>query len=65
MQEDESAIALKRNHLQSLLQSKIPQLVVNGDTENRLAGNLHISIPNVPSDEISPQRIALLPRGAN
>ncbi|PHV63312.1 cysteine desulfurase family protein [Cyanobacterium aponinum] len=52
MQEDESAIALKRNHLQSLLQSKIPQLVVNGDTENRLAGNLHISIPNVPNSAI-------------
>jgi len=52
MQEDESAIALKRNHLQSLLQSKIPQLVINGDTENRLAGNLHISIPNVPNSAI-------------
>jgi len=55
MQEDEGAIALKRNHLQSLLQSKIPQLVINGDTENRLAGNLHISIPNVPNSAVIAQ----------
>jgi cysteine desulfurase len=52
MEEDERRIALKRDHLQSLLQSKIPQLVINGDTENRLAGNLHISIPNVPNTAI-------------
>lgn len=52
MQEDESAIASLRDHLQSLLQEKIPNLVVNGDTENRLAGNLHISIPNVPNSAV-------------
>ncbi|WP_330205445.1 aminotransferase class V-fold PLP-dependent enzyme [Cyanobacterium sp. DS4] len=52
MQEDESAIASFRDHLQSLLQEKIPNLVVNGDTENRLAGNLHISIPNVPNSAV-------------
>ncbi len=55
MQEDEGAIALKRNHLQSLLQEKIPNLVVNGDTENRLGGNLHISIPNVPNSAVIAQ----------
>ena len=52
MQEDESAIASLRDHLQSLLQEKIPNLVVNGDTENRLGGNLHISIPNVPNSAV-------------
>jgi cysteine desulfurase len=52
MQEDESSIALKRNDLQSLLQENIPRLVVNGDTENRLGGNLHISIPNVPNTAV-------------
>lgn len=52
MEEDERKIALKRDHLQSLLQSKIPDLIINGDTENRLAGNLHISIPNVPNTAI-------------
>ena len=52
MQEDESSIELLRDHLQSLLQEKIPNLVVNGDTENRLAGNLHISIPHVPNSAV-------------
>lgn len=52
MKEDESTIASLRDHLQSLLQEKIPNLVVNGDTENRLAGNLHISIPNMPNSAV-------------
>ncbi|MGY6530126.1 MAG: cysteine desulfurase family protein [Cyanobacterium sp.] len=52
MAEDERAIALKRNHLQSLLQAKIPSLIVNGDIDNRLAGNLHISIPDIPNSAI-------------
>ncbi|WP_241681917.1 hypothetical protein [Cyanobacterium aponinum] len=26
--------------------------MVNGDTKNRLAGNLHISIPNVPNSAV-------------
>ncbi|AFZ48534.1 Cysteine desulfurase [Cyanobacterium stanieri PCC 7202] len=52
MVEDEKAIALKRNHLQSILQAQIPSLIVNGDIDNRLAGNLHISIPDVPNSAI-------------
>ena len=52
MEEDEKAIAFLRDKLQSLLQAKIPNLIVNGDTENRLAGNLHISIPNIPNSAI-------------
>jgi cysteine desulfurase len=47
MDEDEEAIAAKRDQLQALLIEKIPDLVVNGDVEHRLAGNLHISIPGV------------------
>ncbi|KAM3100086.1 cysteine desulfurase family protein [Phormidesmis sp. 146-12] len=49
MEADEAAIALKRNLLQALLLEKIPGLVVNGDLNSRLAGNLHISIPGVPN----------------
>jgi len=30
----------------------IPGLTVNGDRANRLAGNLHISIPGVPNDAV-------------
>lgn len=52
MDEDEKAIALHRNHLQSLLQAQIPNLVINGDTDNRLAGNLHISLPKIPNSAI-------------
>lgn len=49
MPEDETRIAQLRDHLEQLLQAKIPGLIVNGDRTSRLAGNLHISIPNIPN----------------
>jgi len=52
MAEDEKAIASKRDRLQTLLKESIPDLVINGDLTNRLAGNLHISIPNIPNKAI-------------
>ena len=52
MKEDEKAIASKRDRLQNLLLDKIPGLVINGDTTSRLAGNLHISIPDIPSSAV-------------
>ena len=52
MEADEKAIAILRDKLQHSLQSKIPDLVVNGDLNNRLSGNLHISIPGIPSSAI-------------
>jgi cysteine desulfurase len=52
MSEDEKVIAAKRDHLQYLLLESIPELVINGDRLNRLAGNLHISIPNIPNKVI-------------
>ncbi|HBB35591.1 MAG TPA: aminotransferase [Cyanobacteria bacterium UBA8803] len=52
MKEDEKAIASKRDRLQSLLLDKIPGLVINGDTTSRLAGNLHISIPDIPNSAV-------------
>ncbi|RZM78648.1 cysteine desulfurase family protein [Leptolyngbya iicbica] len=52
MEEDERAIREKRDRLQKLLTDKIPGLVVNGDQENRLAGNLHISIPGIPNSAV-------------
>ncbi|MDZ8186694.1 MAG: cysteine desulfurase family protein [Nostoc sp. ChiSLP02] len=52
MSADESAIAILRNRLQNLLQSGIPGLVVNGDLNNRLSGNLHISIPDILNSAI-------------
>jgi cysteine desulfurase len=52
MKEDETRIAGLRDRLQELLKEQIRGLVVNGDTSNRLAGNLHISIPDVPNSAI-------------
>jgi cysteine desulfurase len=52
MAEDEKAIAAKRDRLQNLLLEKIPYLVINGDTTSRLAGNLHISIPDIPNSAV-------------
>jgi len=52
MKEDEKAIASKRDRLQNLLLEKIPGLVINGDTTSRLAGNLHISIPDIPNSAV-------------
>lgn len=49
---DEVEIGKKRDRLQSLLQSKISDLVINGDPQDRLAGNLHISIPGIPNSAI-------------
>jgi cysteine desulfurase len=52
MATDEREIGEKRDHLQRLLIEKIPDLIVNGDQENRLAGNLHISIPGIPNSAV-------------
>jgi cysteine desulfurase len=52
MEVDEQAIATLRDRLQQLLVDSIPNLVINGDIENRLAGNIHISIPDVPNSAI-------------
>ncbi len=52
MEVDEVAIAAKRNKLQTLLCERIPAIVVNGDVENRLAGNLHISVPGIPNSAV-------------
>jgi len=49
---DEPAIAGRRNSLQGLLVESVPGLLVNGDLEHRLAGSLHVAIPDVPSSVI-------------
>jgi cysteine desulfurase len=52
MEQDEQVIATLRDHLRQRLLESIPELVINGDIENRLAGNLHISIPGVPNSAV-------------
>lgn len=34
------------------MQEAIPDLVVNGDLSARLAGNLHVAIPDTPADAV-------------
>ena len=52
MASDEPRIAQQRDTLQAQLQQAIPQLQVNGNLPDRLAGNLHISIPGIPNSAI-------------
>ena len=52
MHEDERAIASKRDRLQSELLASISGLIINGDPYNRLAGNLHISVPGIPNSAV-------------
>jgi cysteine desulfurase len=52
MADDELTIAEQRDRLQQLLQAAIPEVVVSGDQMHRLAGNLHLCIPNIPNQAI-------------
>jgi cysteine desulfurase len=52
MASDEIRIAALRDRLEARLLTAILGLTVNGDRANRLAGNLHISIPGVPNDAV-------------
>lgn len=49
MEADEPVIAARRDRLQALLAEQIRGMVVNGDQERRLAGNLHVSVPGAPN----------------
>ena len=49
--EDETArIAALRDQLAVLLTGGLPELVLNGPREDRLAHNLHVSLPGIPND---------------
>ncbi|MBF2075124.1 MAG: cysteine desulfurase [Synechococcales cyanobacterium C42_A2020_086] len=52
MDQDERVIAAQRDRLQNRLAATIPGLVINGDLDSRLAGNLHISIPGIPNSAV-------------
>ena len=49
---DEPRIAALRDSLERRLCDAIPGLRVNGDCENRLSHNLHVSVPGVPNDAV-------------
>jgi cysteine desulfurase len=50
---DEPRIAQQRNTLQAQLQQAFPDLVVNGNPDNRLAGNLHCSLGGIPNSAVT------------
>ncbi|MBC7476110.1 MAG: cysteine desulfurase [Candidatus Sericytochromatia bacterium] len=52
MMEDEKEIKIKRDDLLNFLQKNIPELIVNGDIDNKLSGNLSISIPNISNSDV-------------
>lgn len=52
MEIDEPRVASLRDRLEGLLLAGISEAVVNGDRSNRLSGNLHISVPDVPHGAI-------------
>lgn len=52
MGQDEHATREKRDRLQAMLSTAVPDLVVNGDPDSRLAGNLHVSVLGVPNQAV-------------
>jgi cysteine desulfurase len=49
MEEDEARIAELRDWLQQRLMETVPGIVINGELTQRLAGNLHVSVPDIPN----------------
>ncbi|MBY5701207.1 cysteine desulfurase [Rhizobium leguminosarum] len=43
-------IASLRDQMQDILLTRLPEIIVNGPPSERLAHNLHISVPGVPND---------------
>ena len=52
MHRDEPRIGALRDRLEQLLQTLVPEIVVNGDREHRLSHNRHVSAPGVPNDAV-------------
>jgi cysteine desulfurase len=44
MEEDHIRIKNKRNLMQKMFQEKFPEIIINGDLENRLSGNLSMAV---------------------
>jgi cysteine desulfurase len=49
--ESDRLIKIRDNFFQNITQ-KIPDVIINGDTENRLPNNINITIPGVSSEEL-------------
>ncbi len=45
-------LAPLRDYLAKRLKEEIPDLIINGDPENRLPNNLHVSVPNIEGESM-------------
>ena len=52
MHADQARVAALRDDLEAMLAERLPDLVVNGAREARLAGNLHVSVSGVPNQAV-------------
>ncbi|MFN8577217.1 MAG: cysteine desulfurase family protein [Candidatus Sericytochromatia bacterium] len=52
MNEDNKRIRNKRDMMQRMFQDKFPEMIINGDSENRIDGNLSLSILGTCNSEI-------------
>lgn len=52
METDNLAIKAKRDRMQTSLQARFPEIIVNGDIDSKLSGNLSICVRGIPNDEI-------------
>lgn len=52
MGDDERRIAGMRDRLERTLVERVPDLVINGDPASRLAGALHVSVPDLPGEAV-------------
>jgi cysteine desulfurase len=55
MTRDEASVRQLRDLLLARLFDAVPDLVLNGDPEHRLAGNLHVSARGAPNDQVVAQ----------
>lgn len=55
MEEEQPRLRQLRDEFAAMLRQGIPDLIINGDQRNRLAGNLNVSIPHVDGDALMSQ----------
>lgn len=52
MAEDHQRIKSKRDMMQNMLKDLFPEMIINGDEENRLVGNISLALPGVSNSEV-------------
>ncbi len=50
--EEAERLTILRDYFIRELQSRVPSCIINGDLENRLPNNIHVSVPNIEGESI-------------